>query len=228
MPLKPPEKLFGQSDSALSEYAIDTFRPEDALLETVRKRTISSNLARISVSLMDGLHLEILTRITGVQRAVEIGTLGGYSAICIARGLQPNGKLYTCEIRPQSAAVARDNLKFAGLENTVEVLVGPALETLRTLENRGPFDLVFIVADKSSYPEYLHWAAQHLRVGGVVIGDNTFAWGLVTQQNIANPTDAASAQGITLFNQTLANDKRFRSTLFPTGEGLTVGVKISN
>ena len=221
-------KQFGQSNEALAQYALDTFRPEDAILEAVRKRSVSRNLPRISVPPMDGLHLEILTRMARAQHAVEVGTLGGYSAICIARGLLPQGKLFTCELSPHNAAVALENLVFAGVSDRVEIIVGPALESLRALECQGPFDLVFIDADKPSYPDYLNWALQNLKVGGVVIGDNTFAWGFVATDELLSPADAASADGIKLFNQTLANDRRFRCTILPTGEGLTVGIKISD
>ena len=221
------EKAFGQNDPALAEYAVDTFRPEDALLESVRKRSVSKNLPRIAVPPMDGLHPEVLTRMVGAQKAIEIGTLGGYSAICIARGLQPHGKLHTCEINPTNATVARENIQFAGQHERIEVHEGPALQTLHKLQSQGPFDLVFIDADKPSYPQYLAWALENVRVGGLIIGDNTFAWGLVTQSEFSSETDKASAEGIRLFNQTLANDKRFRSTILPTGEGLTVGIKIS-
>jgi caffeoyl-CoA O-methyltransferase len=101
------------------------------------------------------------------------------------------------------------------------VLVGPALEKLSEIESAGPFDLVFIDADKANYPAYLEWAEVNLRVGGVVLGDNAFAWG-----NVVSESPDEDAQGILAFNQRLATGGRFRSTMLPTGEGLAMGVKL--
>lgn len=221
-------KSYGMNDPAVTDYVYDTCAPEDPILEAVRKRSVSGNLPRIAVGPMDGRHLEVLTRLCSAKNAVEIGTLGGYSAICIARGLAPGGKLYTCELSPAAATVARANFAFAGVSHLVEVLEGPALETLPKLTGRGPFDLVFIDADKPAYPDYCAWATENLKVGGVVIGDNTFAWGLVAAREIEDANDAASAAGMRAFNHKLAFDKRFRATIFPTGEGLTVAVKVSD
>ncbi len=205
-------------DEAIARYVERTYRPEDEVLLEVRERGAREGLPDISLSAMDALHLEVLTRAVGARRAVEIGTLGGYSGIAISRGLAPGGKLDTFEIDPRHAEVARESFRRAGVRDRVEVHVGPALEGLRAL--RGPVDLVFIDADKEGYPDYLAWAAEHLRVGGLAIGDNTFAWGgIVTGQD-------SGARALRAFNEALASGGRFRATLLPTGEGLSVGVKI--
>jgi len=199
-------------------YVELTFRPEDETLREVRERCAREGLPDIALSPMDALHLEVLTRACGARRAVEIGTLGGYSGIALARGLAPGGTLDTFEIDPHHAEVARESFRRAGVLDLVEIHVGPALEKLR--EVSGPIDLVFLDADKEGYPEYLSWAAERLRIGGLVIGDNTFAWGgIVTGKD-------PGANALRAFNRELASGGRFRATLLPTGEGLTVGVKI--
>jgi caffeoyl-CoA O-methyltransferase len=116
--------------------------------------------------------------------------------------------------------VARESFRKAGVQDRVTVHVGPALETLRTIEGGAPVDLVFIDADKERYPDYLAWAATHLRVGGLAVGDNTFAFGEIVEG------EGPGARATREFNRVLAQGGRFRSTLLPTGEGLSVGVKL--
>jgi caffeoyl-CoA O-methyltransferase len=205
-------------DAAIAAYVERTFGPEDTVLREVRERCAREGLPDISLAPMDALHLEVLVRACGAARAVEIGTLGGYSGIAIARGLAPGGRLDTFEIDLRHATVARESFRRAGLLDRVEIHVGPALEKLRELS--GPVDVVFIDADKEGYPAYLDWAAEHLRVGGLAVGDNTFAWG-----GIAKDDDAA-AKSLRAFNAAMAPGGRFRATVLPTGEGLTVGVKV--
>ena len=211
---------FGGQEEKLVRYRQRVFRPEDGVLREIRGRSLAAGLPEIQVGSMDSLHLEVLTRAAGVRKAVEIGALGGYSGTAIARGLAPGGKLHTFELEARHAEVARESFRKAGLLDRVQIHVGPALEQLRDIEDGAPFDLVFIDADKESYPAYLAWAARHLRVGGVVLGDNTFAFGEIV--------DGRSAGAVALreFNKELAQGGRFRATLLPTGEGLTLGVKI--
>src|SRR5947208_11946485 len=142
--------------------------PEDAVLQEIRERSQKAGLPEIQVGSMDALHLEVLTRAAGAAKAVEIGTLGGYSGTAIARGLADGGRLHTFELEPQHAELARESFRKAGVLDRVRIHVGPALERLPECEADAPFDLVFVDADKESYPAYLAWAARHLRVGGVV------------------------------------------------------------
>jgi caffeoyl-CoA O-methyltransferase len=219
-------KSFGQGDPALTQYALETFVPEDPVLHQVRSSSAAAGLPTIHVGVMDGLHLEVITRAVGAKKALEIGCLGGYSAICIARGLLPGGKLLSCELYAHNAAVARENLARAGLSHAVEVVVGDARKTLPDLGSCGPFDLVFIDADKSSYPSYLQWARAHLRTGGVLLADNTFAWGLVVSKSFDSAEAERDAKGIIEFNRTLSSDPGWRATILPTGEGLTMAVRL--
>jgi caffeoyl-CoA O-methyltransferase len=211
---------FGGREDRLQDYLTRVFRPEDPVLREIRERSLRAGLPEIQVGTMDALHLEILTRAAGTRLAVEIGTLGGYSGTAIVRGLAPGGHLHTFELEPSHARVARESFRKAGIETQVTIHVGPALERLREIDGVSPVDLVFIDADKERYPDYLAWASEHLRVGGVVLGDNTFAFGEIVDGQ------GEGARATRDFNRTLAEGGRFRSTLLPTGEGLTMGVKI--
>jgi caffeoyl-CoA O-methyltransferase len=211
---------FGGREESLVGYLNRVFQPEDAALREARERSLKAGLPEIQVGSMDALHLEVLTRAVGARKAVEIGTLGGYSGTAIARGLGKGGRLHTFEIERKHAEVALETFRKAGVEDRVEIHLGPALERLPDVEGEAPFDLVFIDADKEGYPAYLSWAARHLKVGGVVLGDNTFAFGEIVDGR------SAGAEAIREFNRELAQGGRFRSTLLPTGEGLTLGVKV--
>ena len=214
-------KSFGCADPELAAYTERTFAPEDEQLAEIRKRSTAAGLPAIQVGALDGLHLEVLARACGVKKAVEIGTLGGYSGVCMLRGMPDDGKLWTCEIDPGHAEVARESFRRAGYGGRAEVVVGPALHTLGAIAAHGPFDLVFIDADKENYPGYLDWAAEHLRVGGTVLGDNAFLFGEVVQEPTTPRIVAMRA-----FHQKLVRGGRFRSTMIPTGEGLSLGVKV--
>lgn len=221
-------KDFKNADSQgkLSDYVHRTFLEKDRSLDSVREKAEKRGLPNIHVGRMDGRHLEILTRLVSAKRAVEIGTLAGYSGICIARNLASDGKLYTFECDRNHADSARESFQAAGISDRVEIHVGPALKNLPKIEEHGPFDLVFIDADKENYPNYLDWAAKHLRVGGAVIGDNTFAFGMIADQTLDDEEDERTVQALRKFNAAAAFGGRFLGTIFPTGEGLTVAVKV--
>ncbi len=220
-------KGFGQDDPALVQYAWDVFRPEDDVLVRAREESRRKGLPEIEVGAFDGLHLEVLTRMTGANRVIEIGTLGGYSGISICRALPPGGVLHTFELDPHHAEVARLNFANAGFLAKVTIHVGPALENLTKIEREGSFDMVFIDADKANYPGYLDWATHHLRIGGTVIADNTFGWGKIHQPDLGlGDSESRSLQGLREFNETIAQSGRFRATILPTSEGLTVAVKL--
>ena len=221
----PPIKGFGQGDPALGRWAEDTFAPEDGVLREIRERTTREGLPPIAVGPMDGLHLEVIARAVGARRAVEIGTLAGYSGVCLLRGMGPAGALDTCELDPRHAEVARESFRRAGLEGQVRIHVGPALQALARLVAGAPYDLVFIDADKRGYPAYLAWAEEHLRQGGVVLADNAFAFGHVHDPAYAGP-DAAAVAPLRAFAGRLAGGGRFRATMLPTEEGLAMGVKV--
>jgi len=221
MPSSPEDKGFGQGDPQLARWAESVYQPEDEVLREIRKRSVRSGLPPIAVGRFDGLHLEVLARAVGALKTVEIGTLGGYSGVCLLRGMGQHGVLHTFELSRDHAQVARESFQRAGLSSRAHVHVGPALETLREVEAEAPFDLVFLDADKVSYPAYLAWAAQHLRVGGLLLADNAFGFG-----EIHLPGGDEGRAALRRFNEELAQGPRFRATMIPTAEGLAMGVKV--
>jgi caffeoyl-CoA O-methyltransferase len=221
----PPVKGFGQGAPALAAWAERVYRPEDEVLREIRRRSEAAGLPPIQVGAMDGLHLELLARASSAVRAVEIGTLGGYSGVCLLRGMGPRGRLDTFEREPHHAEVARASFERAGVTAQVRLHLGPAADLLPSIEADGPFDLVFVDADKTGYPAYLAWAERNLEVGGLLLADNTFAFGHVHDPAGAGE-DRAGAEALARFSERLAGGGRFRATLLPTAEGLSVGVKV--
>jgi len=221
MPISPEDKGFGQGSPELARWAEKVFQPEDAVLAEIRARSIREGLPAIAVGRFDGLHLEVVARLLGARKAVEIGTLGGYSGVCLLRGMPEEGVLHTFELDAHHADVARESFRKAGVAGRARVHVGPALQKLREIESEGPFDLCFIDADKTGYPAYLDWAARHLRVGGAVLGDNAFGFG-----GVSKPDGDEGVRALRRFNEQLARGGRFRATMIPTEEGLALGVKV--
>lgn len=216
-------KPFGNSDRRLSSYVARVYAPEDEVLREIRQRSTAAGLPDIQVAPLDARHLEILVRACGARRAVEVGTLGGYSGVSILRGMIPGGTLDTIELEPKHAQVAAASFRKAGFAKRARIHVGSAHQLLPRLSKRGPFDFCFIDADKESYPLYVEWAAANLRRGGLVALDNAFLFG-----NLAKRPTGAMAEAIAAMQRThamLAGNSWFRATVLPTGEGLAVGVK---
>jgi predicted O-methyltransferase YrrM len=207
------------SDDALARlrqidgYIAALFAAEDEALRAARAAMAAGGLPAINVSPAAGKLLYLLARLSGARRVLEIGTLGGYSAIWLARALPPDGRLLTLEREERHAAVARANLARAGLAERVEVRVGPALDSLAALAaaGAGPFDLVFIDADKPSYPAYLDWAVRLGRPGTLIVADNVVRRGAVVDAAGGSASDAA----IRRFNQALADHPRLEAIILP-------------
>lgn len=216
-------KGYSRSSEEINAYVQNVFKPEDDVLREIRERGERSGLPSIQVGAMDALHLEVLVRATGAKKIVEIGTLAGYSGVSLARGLAEGGRLFTFEYEPRHADVARESFHKAGLSERVEIHVGPAIENLAKIESQGPFDLVFIDADKESYPAYYEWAVKNLRRGGVILADNTFSGGTITD---AGAEASPRTKALRKFNQLAASDARVRATILPTSDGLTFAVKL--
>ncbi|MEN9529826.1 MAG: hypothetical protein RI932_1699 [Pseudomonadota bacterium] len=222
-----PIKSFACDNLELAQYAHDCFHPADPILEEIRIRAAQEKLPNIHVGRMDGLHLEILVRASGAKKAVEIGSLAGYSGVCIARALPAEGHLHAFELHEKNARVCAESFQRAGCSSKITIHQGVALENLQHIENQAPFDLVFLDADKHNYPAYLAWAEKHLRIGGTIIADNTFAWGLILQNTFDTESQRRDAEGVRRFNSEVANNPKWRATILPTGEGLTVAVKVA-
>ncbi|HEX6244193.1 MAG TPA: O-methyltransferase, partial [Polyangiales bacterium] len=176
--------------SAVDQFITAQLLPRDASLEAALEHSRAGGLPNIQVAPNQGKLLGLLASAVGARSILEIGTLGGYSSIWLARGLAPGGKLITLELDPKHAEVARANLVRAGVAERAEVRVGPALELLPQLEaeSRGPFDLIFIDADKPNTPEYFTWALRLSRPRSVIVADNVVRGGAIAD---AASTDAS-------------------------------------
>lgn len=191
---------------AVERYIERLFVPADPVLENALRAAAQAGLPEIQVSPVHGKFLYLLARLCGARRILELGTLAGYSTIWLGRALPPDGCLISLEVDPRHAEVARKNLMDAGLSGITEVVVGPALDTLARLVERGeaPFDMVFIDADKENYPAYLDWSLRLARPGGLIVADNVVRGGKVIDPPIDNPM----ARGAHDFNAALAVDPR--------------------
>jgi len=199
---------------AVDRYITDLFVPADAALDAALADSAAAGLPPISVAPNQGRLLQILALSHGARTILEIGTLGGYSTIWLARALPDGGRLITLEADPQHATVARANIARAGLAAVVEVRLGKALDTLPQLaaEGRGPFDLVFIDADKPNTAAYFAWALKLTRKGSLIITDNVVRNGGVVDANHADP----NVQGVRRFNAALAAEPRVTATVIQT------------
>jgi caffeoyl-CoA O-methyltransferase len=181
-----------------------------------RAFSVPEDVPAIQVSPSDGRLINLLVRLAGAKKIVEVGTLIGYSAIHLARALQPGGKVWSIEFEQKHADIARANLAAAGLASTVEVIVGAGKDVLPTLTPHGPFDVVFIDADKVSYDFYGQWAIDNLRTGGLVLGDNAYLFGELLD-------DSDRGRAMRAFHELVA--QRCDSVCAPTPDGLVVGIK---
>jgi predicted O-methyltransferase YrrM len=201
--------------NAVDEYLTETLARPDAILEAALRESEAAGLPPINVSPTQGKFLNLLARIQGARNILEVGTLGGYSAIWLARALPPGGgRLVTLEVDPRHAKVARANLALAGFANIVQVRLGRAVDTLPELvrEGAGPFDFIFIDADKPSNPEYFEWALKLSRRGTVIVVDN-----VVRKGAVANATSHdAAVQGVRRLNQMMATEPRVSATALQT------------
>jgi predicted O-methyltransferase YrrM len=199
---------------AVDRYITDSLLPPDPVLdETIRANTAAA-LPAIDVAPNQGKFLHLLARIHGAKRILEIGTLGGYSTIWLARALPPDGKLITLEFDPKHFEVASANIARAGFSAIVEQRLGAALDTLPQLEAEaaGPFDLIFIDADKPNIPHYLDWAIRLSRPGTIIIIDN-----VVRDGAIIDPADPSPIiQGVRRFYEMFANNPRLDATALQT------------
>jgi len=200
--------------NAVDGYINDLFVPPDDDLSAALKASEAAGLPQINVSPSQGKLLQLLARGLGARAILEIGTLGGYSTIWLARALPRGGRLITLESDPKHVEVARANIARAGLSDIVELRPGLALDTLPDLaaENRGPFDLIFIDADKPGYPDYFAWALKLSRPGSFIIADNVIREGAVVDAASSDPR----IQGVRRFNKVLAAESHVSATVIQT------------
>jgi predicted O-methyltransferase YrrM len=199
--------------SAVDKYIEDSLVQEDEALKSTITANAASDLPAIDVSPAQGKQLQLLARMIGARRILEVGTLGGYSTIWMARALEADGNLISFESQPAYADVATANVAQAGLADRVEIRVGDAHDLFPALiaEQPEPFDFVFIDADKQSNPEYFKWALELTRSGGVIIVDN-----VVRNGAILSDPEAPSSQGSLKLHALLANEPRVSATSIQT------------
>ncbi len=204
------QKLWSDVDRYIDQQLVRA----DESLEMALHASRAAGLPAIDVSPSQGKLLHLLARMMGARRMLEIGTLGGYSTIWLARALPPDGVVVTLEALPKHAEAARINIECAGLSALVDLRVGPALETLPLLESEGggPFDLIFIDADKRSNPDYLSWALRLARVGTVIVVDNVVRDGAIVDLTRDDPDIA----GIRRFFDMVASEPRLSATAIQT------------
>ncbi|HCM9618700.1 TPA: O-methyltransferase [Enterobacter cloacae subsp. cloacae] len=205
-----------QQWSAVDNFMISSLIPEDEVLSKVLENNQRAGLPEHDVAANQGQLLALFVRMTQARRVLEIGTLGAYSSIWMARALPPDGKLITLEADSTHARVARQNIQLAGLNQRIELIEGPALTSLENFGGVPPFDLIFIDADKPNNPGYLEWALHYSRPGTVIIGDNVVRDGEV----INGQSDDARVQGVRRFIEMMGDNPRLTTTALQT-----VGVK---
>ena len=204
---------------AIAEYIAARTAPADDALRALQERTAAlGRAARMQIGADQGVLMTMLTRLVGARLAVEVGTFTGFSSICIARGLKPDGRLLCCDVSEEYTAIARQAWVEAGVADRIELRVAPALDTLQVLPTDPTIDLVFIDADKGGYAAYYGELVPRVRPGGLLLADNTLWSGRVVDDSATDDDSVA----IRAFNDLVAADDRVESYILPVGDGLTL------
>jgi caffeoyl-CoA O-methyltransferase len=209
---------------AVADYAAAHVTPVDAVAAELRAATLAEvpDWAMMQIGDDQARLMELLVRAMRVERAIEIGTFTGYSALAVARGLAPGGRLLCCDISDEWTSIARRFWTKAGVDDRIDLRIGPALDTLRSLPDEPTFDFAFVDADKTGYVDYLGELVPRLRTGGLVLADNTLQNGRV----VDDETGDDSVVAIRAFNDAVLVDRRLASVLLPIGDGITVIQKV--
>ena len=210
-------------DSRRLDYIREVFAQTDDSLSNVGQDLPNSE-KRMQIGAEEGKTLYTLARMINARKIVEIGVLNGYSSIWMARALPEDGMLYALEKSKERANICTDNFEKCNVANNTTVIQGEALSNLEELSSKGKFDMVFIDADKGNYCNYLDWAEQNIRKGGLIVGDNTFLFGSVYGDNVRNQPET-TIKTMQEFNERLSDAKKYSSIMLPTIEGMTVAVK---
>jgi caffeoyl-CoA O-methyltransferase len=222
-----PDK-FTEMTGELHRYAVEHSAHQDDLLRRLAAETerVAGGLAIMQVAADQAALISLLVRAIGASRALEVGTFTGYGAISIARALPEQGRLITCELDDDYAAVARRYFEEARVADRIELRVGPALETLRAIEEDGSFDFAFIDANKDEYPAYYEECLRLLRGGGMIMVDNVFYDGRVIESAGAGEDGADSRKAIRALNERIAGDDRLEArAMVGVSDGITLALK---
>lgn len=198
------------------DWLAEVHAPHDAALARAFDAPAAHGMPAIQLGPSEAKTVALLLKLAGARKVVEVGTLAGYSALAMARALPADGHVWTIEFDPKHATVARENVAAAGEGGRITVLEGAALDVLPSLEREGPFDAVFVDADKRNYDGYGRWAARNVRKGGLLVGDNAFLFGRLLE-------DSEEADALRRFHREAA--ETFDTACLPTPDGLLVGVK---
>lgn len=214
-------------ENSTIEYIEKLYAEEDIHLQNIRKSIDDNGLRAINIRAYEGKILQVLLKIHGAKNIVEVGTLAGYSTLWLARALPEDGFLYSFEKEEKTAEIARNNISQTDVLNKVEIISGDAHENLKKIEDKAPFDAIFIDAEKSGYIKYLEWADQNLRQGGLIIADNVLFNGMVADKSWSNKQEEKIVNHIENFNQAIKSPLKYESIIIPTLEGLSVSIKLT-
>lgn len=212
-------------DDDLHRYIVEHGARQDDVLGRIQRETAAmGDVAEMQVAPDQGALITLLCRLIGAREAIELGTFTGYSAICIARGLEPGGRLVACELSEEYAEIASRNFEAAGVADRIEIRIGPAAETLREIPERELFDFAFIDADKSGYPTYYDLVIPRLRTGGLVMVDNVLYGGRVVS-GLGDERRREPLEAIERTNETIRDDDRVDVAMVAVADGLMLARK---
>jgi predicted O-methyltransferase YrrM len=211
-------------DDRLYDYLLAQSVRETDLLRELRERTAQLEMSRMQIAPEQGQFMALLVELTGARRIIEVGTLTGYSALCMAQAMPAGGRLTCCDVSVEWTDIARSFWQRACVADRIDLRIAPALDTLRELRDggqAGTFDMAFVDADKTNYPEYFERCLELVRPGGLLLFDNTLWGGAVADPDDREP----DTEGIRELNRTLLGDQRVSISLVPIGDGLTLARK---
>jgi caffeoyl-CoA O-methyltransferase len=221
-PKRDPKSFFLSPE--IHEYLVEHGAPPDEHQRALIERTAALGpISMMQIAPEQGAFLQLLVSLLGVQRAIEVGTFTGYSALCIARGLAPGGRLLCCDVSEEWTTIGRDAWRRAGVDDRIELRLAPAIETLEALPDTADVDFAFIDADKGHYTDYYEAVLSRLRPGGLIVVDNVLWSGRVVDAS-ADDSDTAA---IRAFNDRLAADRRVQAVMLPVADGLTLARKLA-